>query len=912
MKKILAIIMTMTMLLTVVSGVSISSASAAESDSPDEIAQIEQQTDEAADDAYADSLSEESETEEPASETETDAIDDTVAALTEAATDPSADDTDKADGKKVILDADASDQAAVSDDNKSVERSKDSEIVLPDGKTTGANDREYVEGEAVVLLEDDNALEKLKNEVHVKETITLEGDDGDLNFAVVENKGSTTEDLIDDLSEEDGVESVVPNSISTPTAITNDPYSKYQWALSNTGQNNGTSGVDVNPETAWSKASKTKKQCVVAVMDSGIDINHKDLKPVLWKNTNTKLGKKGLCGYDFTGTYSNHVPKDDQGHGSHVAGIIAASANNNSGISGINRSGVKIMALKIIDKKGETTFSKELKAFQYIIKARKLGVNIKAVNCSYGGLGTLSQRKQYDKIFNQLGSLGIITCVSAGNEDANVDYKTDGYYHLPASSQSNYCLTVAATDENGNITSYSNYGTKNVDIAAPGNDILSTVHAGTFTPSIYNKTALNNLCAYYQSYDVNAVGNFGYDLRSASGANFSNNDSYTISSGEFSGTSGRSLKVRMTSAYDKFFAFELPFTLNSTYGSYSLSAVAKCTDADVDVIMYDIPSGYDWDKGPYTGSGLDETWTDINMKINPSSTGSYRRSTSRRLGFIIHVKNSSTATVYFDHIAVSKQGISSDKFGKLGYKSGTSMACPYVAGAVALVANAYPTLTPGDILAAVKNSSTKSSKLKKYVNSGRLLNLKNIAKYAKHYYALKTPQIKSVSNATTGVRIKFNKVSGAVRYRIFYKKGKNWVKLGDTTKTSYVHTSAKSGKTYRYTVRCVSKNGKKYQSDFNRTGKAIKYVAAPKPPTLKNIQAGVRITFKSVAGAAKYRIFRKTGSGKWVKLCDTAKTAYTDKSVKRGATYRYTIACLNKNGKYVSARNNGSVIRRVR
>lgn len=908
MKKILAILITASMLLMLMIGVPFSSAGAVENDPPDASEQLEQETDAptagpsnaiAPDDGSALTDDEPETADQPL-----------PAALTEAPSDAI---PGSADVKKVLTEDDDSDRAEDPDvDNKSVPKNKDSEKTLPDGKKVQPEAREYVEGEAVVLLEDENALEKLKKEVYVKETITLEGSDGDLNFAVVSDKGSSTEDLIEELSDEEGVESVVPNAISVPADITNDPYSKYQWALNNTGQNSGSEGVDINPETAWSNAAKTKKQCVVAVMDSGIDTTHKDLKSVLWKNTNTKLGKKGACGYDFTDTYSNHVPKDDQGHGSHVAGIIAASANNNSGISGVNKSGVKIMAVKVIDKKGETTFARELKGFQYIINARKLGVNIKAVNCSYGGLGTLSQRNQYDKIFNTLGSLGIITCVSAGNQDYNIDYKKDGYYYLPSSSQSKYCLTVAAVDEDGSIAGYSNYGNKVVDIAAPGNDILSTVNVNTFAPSIYNKTALTDLCAYYQSYDVNSIGNIGYDLRSASGANFSDNDSYTVSSAEFSGTSGKSLRMRMTNAYDQFFAFELPFTLNSSTGNYYVSAVAKCRDADVDVFMYDIPAGYDWDDGPYTSIVPDETWTDMCLSIKPGSTKDYYRSTNRRLGFIVHVKDKSTATVYFDHIAISKQGVSSSKFGKLAYKSGTSMACPYVAGAVALVANAYPTLSAGDILAAVKNSATKSAKLTDYVASGRLLNLKNIAKYAKHYYALATPKIKSLTNSTAGVSITIGKVSGAVRYSVYYKNGKSWVKLGDTKTTTFTHKTATSGKKYCYTVRCVSKDGKKYQSDFDRTGKTITYVAAPKPPTLRNTDSGVRITFKRVAGAAKYRIFRKTGSGGWVKLCDTAKTDLIDRTVKRGVTYRYTVRCMNKNGKYVSAYNNGSVIQRVR
>ncbi len=812
---------------------------------------------------------------------------------------------------KIIITEDTGEKAPLPDDiNKTVVRSKSGE---GEGSNLSSDEPEFVEGEAIVMLDDADAVNEIKDDVDVESTVTLEGSDSELNLAVVSDENRSTEELIEDLSEQDGVESVIPNYISHCTAITNDPYSQYQWALNNTGQNGGTWGVDIDPGTAWSKASARKKSCVVAVLDTGVSPSNNDLKSVLWKNTYHALPGYGYCGYDFTGAVKNHAPKDDTGHGSHVAGIIAAAGNNKSGISGVNRSGVKIMALKVFSN-GKSKLSNELKAFQYIIKAKKLGVNIRAVNCSYSGLGNLAARKEYDKIFNTLGSLGIVTCVSAGNEDANIEYKSKGYYRLPASCQSKYCLTVAATDENGRITSYSNYSSKYVDIAAPGNDILSTVNYGRFLPSAYSASNISKLCSYYQSYDANSSGSFGYDIRDGydtNGNKFSSPGSFTITSSEYSGTSGKSLAVRLTNAYNRNYAFELPYYLSSTTGNYSVSALVKCRDGDVTVGMYDIPSYYNYDDGPIASYKLDETWTTFNLDIKPNSTKYYRKATSRRLGFVI-VCRSSSATIYFDHIAVSKQNIDPTKFGKLDYMSGTSMATPYVSGAAALIANGFPELKAIDVVNAIKNSAIKSGKLASFVNNGRFLNLKNITKYAKVSYPLSTPKITKLRNTGKGVRITIGKVKGAVRYRVFYNNGKKWINLGDTKTTTFTHKGVRSGKKYRYAVRCVSKDGKKLQSDFNHTGWAITYVAAPKPPKLKNTSKGVQITFSRVSGATKYRIFRKKGNGSWVKLVDTKKTTYTDKTAKKGVTYRYTIRCLSSKGKFISSYNNGSAITRSR
>ena len=339
--------------------------------------------------------------------------------------------------------------------------------------------------------------------------------------------------------------------------------------------------------------------------------------------------------------------------------------------------------------------------------------------------------------------------------------------------------------------------------------------------------------------------------------------------------------------------------------------MVKCRDAKVSVGMYDIPSYYNYDDGPRVTYGMDETWTALNLNIKPNSTKYYRKGTSRRLGFLITCKSSS-ATIYFDHIAVSKQNIDPAKFGKLDYYSGTSMATPYVTGAAALIANGFPELKAIDVIHAIKNSAIQSSKLTSFVYKGRLLNLKNIAKYAKVSYPLSTPKITKLQNTNKGVRVTIGKVKGAVRYRVFYNNGKKWIKLGDTKTTTFMHKGVRSGKKYRYAVRCVSKDGKKLQSDFNHTGWVITYVSAPKPPKLKNTSKGIQITFSRVAGATKYRIFRKKGNGSWVKLVDTKSTSYTDKTAKKGVTYRYTIRCLSSKGKFISAYNNGSAITRSR
>ncbi|MCH5316760.1 MAG: leucine-rich repeat protein [Eubacterium sp.] len=160
------------------------------------------------------------------------------------------------------------------------------------------------------------------------------------------------------------------------------------------------------------------------------------------------------------------------------------------------------------------------------------------------------------------------------------------------------------------------------------------------------------------------------------------------------------------------------------------------------------------------------------------------------------------------------------------------------------------------------------------------------------------PKLSSVTNTATGVEISWGKVIGAENYRVFYKTGNgSWTKAGDTTSTSYTWTGAKSGTKYSFTVRCVSSDGKSYTSNYDSAGKSITYIAAPKLSSVSNTDAGVQITWAKSAGAAKYRIFYKTGNGGWTKITDTSATSYTWKGAKSGTKYTFTVRCISSDGK---------------
>ena len=163
---------------------------------------------------------------------------------------------------------------------------------------------------------------------------------------------------------------------------------------------------------------------------------------------------------------------------------------------------------------------------------------------------------------------------------------------------------------------------------------------------------------------------------------------------------------------------------------------------------------------------------------------------------------------------------------------------------------------------------------------------------------LAIPQLSNVGLHVDGVKVTWKKVTGAEKYRIFRKTASTgWVTLADVTTNSYIDTSVKSGTTYSYTIRCVSSDGNTYTSDYDRIGKSVKYIAAPKVSTLNVNLNGVKINWNAVSGAENYRVFRKTASSSWVALTDTTSTDYTDTTAQAGITYIYTIRCISSDGK---------------
>lgn len=260
----------------------------------------------------------------------------------------------------------------------------------------------------------------------------------------------------------------MPSNIS---GAPNDPLFGDQWALNNTGQNGGKANAHIDALKAWAK-TQGSTEVVVAVLDTGVDYSHKDLAENMWLRptsvpayTDDELGAiDDLRGFDANANIAD--PMDDNGHGTHCAGIIGAEGNNGEGVAGVNWN-VKIMPLKFLGRGGFGNVKDAIEAINYAIDRKKNGVNLRVINASWG---STQRSKALEDAIKAAGEAGILFVAAAGNSSTDNDRRP----HYPSNYDLPNMLSVAALDRNDLLANFSNYGSKTVHVAAPGREIAST------------------------------------------------------------------------------------------------------------------------------------------------------------------------------------------------------------------------------------------------------------------------------------------------------------------------------------------------------------------------------------------------------------------------------------------------------
>lgn len=291
---------------------------------------------------------------------------------------------------------------------------------------------------------------------------------GTYSFSI-ETSAEEKQKILSDLASQQDVEYIEPdypiyaNQESPAKSDLETSQFSDQWAL-----------PKVNLSAAWN-ITKGSKEIVIAVLDSGIDYTHKDLKNNIWRNPKEVINGidddangfiDDVYGWNFVSNNADPKTLSTSNHGSHVAGIIGGNRGDGQGILGIAPN-VKMMALKFIGENGSGSTSAAIRGIDYAISKK-----VFAINNSWGSGGG---SKSLADAIGRAEKAGILFIVAAGNGSGGAGFSIDTQGWYPASYRFSNVLNVAATGSTDTLTSFSNFGLNNVDVAAPGLNILSTV-----------------------------------------------------------------------------------------------------------------------------------------------------------------------------------------------------------------------------------------------------------------------------------------------------------------------------------------------------------------------------------------------------------------------------------------------------
>ena len=591
-----------------------------------------------------------------------------------------------------------------------ISATKDEKIKLPvfskspsneSKKTTSSvgyskNDPKYVEGEIIIKYKDDISLKSIngktktdKNKIRESKSLKKIKSIENMNIELVEiNDGSSVEKKIKELEEDNGVEYAEPNYVYHLTYTPNDTSYNVQWALENTGQTikevTGTSDADMDVSEMWDIETDHSGDIVVAVIDSGVALNHPDISSNL------------ITGYD-TLTDGVDLPYDGNGHGTHVSGVIAALVNNNLGISGISKeNNVKVMPIRAGDSDGRLQLIDVIEAINYAT-AHKVDI----LNLSFGA-------PYYSQIeYDALAAFPGLIVAAAGNEGVD----NDSFPSYPASFNLPNIISVAATDQNDGLADFSNYGATSVDVGAPGVNIYSLEGYRAFSEDFEGVMPPDLGLKFTTSgTEINwgtAQQYFGTVIWTDLLKPYTPNaDSYLTST---------SANIDSTSeSYLQFFYFcDLP----------------SVTGPSTDYLGIEIYNGVGWTEvEKFNQSDQGEATYDITTYKNPNF--------SIRFHWHTDASDNDYLGCLIDDIKIVD---SSSSQGSYQYMDGTSMATPYAAAVAAVVWGRNPSLSVSQLKQKIMNTGDSLSSLSGKTVSGKRINANNA------YLSVISPVLSEVS-----------------------------------------------------------------------------------------------------------------------------------------------------------------------
>ncbi len=508
--------------------------------------------------------------------------------------------------------------------------------------------------------------------------------------------------------------------------IPNDPFFNKLWGLDNTGQvvNNtiGSFNADINAPEAWDLS--TGSEVVIAVIDSGIDFHHPDLKNNLWENKGEIPGNgvdddgngyiDDVHGWNFTsynppGNKGNDNIIDSNYHGTHVSGVIAARGDNGLGTIGVCWN-ARIMTLKFLDAYGKGSISDEVAAIDYAIRN-----GAKIINASFGDFQF--SNAEADAV-GRAERAGILFVSAAGNDGNNND--SNPLY--PASYRNDNIISVAASDQQDNLAEWSNFGFASVDIVAPGVNIYAPqpgreiVWSENFDDDLEGSWTLtppwshlwptaNRKSVYSGNGSLTSI------PESADSATYASAVSPAVALGNrFNSRLVFYLKRRSDQGRDKLFV-EIATRPEGPWNTRTIEILIPHLGTSV---IYENGIGddfIDWREAIVDIGNLDNLPTAyFRFKISAAENPDMDQDG----WYIDEATISSSATNY--------NGPETDYY---RYLSGTSTATPFVSGVAGLIWSRYPELTYCQVKSAILNGGDIKSSLDGQISYDRRVNAWN-------------------------------------------------------------------------------------------------------------------------------------------------------------------------------------------
>lgn len=605
---------------------------------------------------------------------------------------------------------------------------------------------DYVQGEVIVCMESGSSLRSRSALPELlagaEPLMTLSDSAGDADsaqmrsrsaasadtqvLALVKDESRSTEALIAELESYPQVVFAEPNYITTnfeTTAVETYPdLSGMQRANSDQSSKNNPfenpKGFNIGVSD-WNTSTQENgsDNPVVAILDTGVDLTNPDLKDKLW----TRPAGSGLSGGDHginvsgEGSLENVV--DTDGHGTHCAGIVGA-AWNKMGVSGAGEK-IEIMAIQ-----SSNAISSKIQGFDYVKQACQEGINVKAVNLSWGGPGV---SKALDRAIEETGKAGAIALVASGNYGWDNDISNSmasGFLNNP------YAVVVNSANPIGTMSTFSDYGKQTTDIVAPGSQILSTV---PMDQSVYYPEK-DGAPVWYDNFEDGQAPaiSFFYDAACTEPA------TVTQTSGDKVYEGSKSLSIDVENAESgNVMLYSQPMDLSAKASSIKNKAISiKVAAAGQEVgacaLWVKNTDGEFEEVKISTGAPLDGTWMNYSAAL-PEDTDyeSFQMKVLfvfRDITFLPDSSNPSmtpsSGTVYADAMGIGD----ASKMLPFDYMNGTSMAAPAAAGAAALLGSQYN--ESGAALAArVVGSVTKYPNFADKCVSGGMVNVSQTAPY---------------------------------------------------------------------------------------------------------------------------------------------------------------------------------------